>query len=322
MSLAPIVIHHVCPDADELREVARVWDLDFRPMARARGASELLQTVDTTALLGYAHISPRVEQRGASPAGMRTFALLGRCSPDVVWCGNPAGPDTLLSFDAGGDFEASSPSGFEVHTLSIDLGHLDGLASALGLGSVEEIGSEAHAIRLEPTRAEALRRNFERASSFIKLDISSCERPEVREVLEVDLPTSMLRVAIPVRGTSLPVAAPLRERALRRALEFIEANAARAPRISELRAASGASERTLRYAFQERFGMSPKAYLQAVRLNGVRRELRRRADGARITDAANRWGFWHIGQFAADYRRLFGRLPSETMGAQPGPAAP
>jgi AraC family ethanolamine operon transcriptional activator len=35
---------------------------------------------------------------------------------------------------------------------------------------------------------------------------------------------------------------------------------------------------------------------------------------SRIADVANRWGFWHMGQFAADYRRQFGELPSETVG--------
>jgi AraC family ethanolamine operon transcriptional activator len=31
-----------------------------------------------------------------------------------------------------------------------------------------------------------------------------------------------------------------------------------------------------------------------------------------IADIANRWGFWHIGKLAADYRTQFGELPSAT----------
>jgi AraC family ethanolamine operon transcriptional activator len=33
----------------------------------------------------------------------------------------------------------------------------------------------------------------------------------------------------------------------------------------------------------------------------------------RIGDVAARWGFWHFSQFSADYRRMFGELPSETL---------
>jgi AraC family ethanolamine operon transcriptional activator len=32
-----------------------------------------------------------------------------------------------------------------------------------------------------------------------------------------------------------------------------------------------------------------------------------------VHEIARRWGFWHIGEFAADYRRLFGELPSQTF---------
>jgi len=49
-----------------------------------------------------------------------------------------------------------------------------------------------------------------------------------------------------------------------------------------------------------------------VRLNGVRRQLGRVAPDIPITDVANSWGYWHMGQFAADYRKHFGELPSVT----------
>jgi AraC family ethanolamine operon transcriptional activator len=52
----------------------------------------------------------------------------------------------------------------------------------------------------------------------------------------------------------------------------------------------------------------------ALRLNGVRRDLRRADPAAtRITDLAIKWGFWHMSQFAADYRSFFGELPSNTI---------
>ncbi|MFD2500918.1 hypothetical protein ACFSTI_21320 [Rhizorhabdus histidinilytica] len=32
-----------------------------------------------------------------------------------------------------------------------------------------------------------------------------------------------------------------------------------------------------------------------------------------MTEIACRWGFYQFGRFAAQYRRLFGELPSETL---------
>lgn len=74
------------------------------------------------------------------------------------------------------------------------------------------------------------------------------------------------------------------------------------------------SRRTLQYCFEDVLGMSPIQYLRAIRLNGVRRHLRN-DQGAKPTvqDVATHWGFWHLSQFASDYRRLFGESPSETI---------
>jgi AraC family transcriptional regulator, ethanolamine operon transcriptional activator len=56
------------------------------------------------------------------------------------------------------------------------------------------------------------------------------------------------------------------------------------------------------------------AYFKVCRLNAVRQELKAAAAGtAAVWEVAQRWGFWHSGEFAADYRRLFGELPSQTL---------
>ena len=56
--------------------------------------------------------------------------------------------------------------------------------------------------------------------------------------------------------------------------------------------------------------VGPVAYLRMMRLNHVRRDLL--ATEAAVGDVAARWGFWHLSRFAADYRSLFGELPSAT----------
>jgi AraC family ethanolamine operon transcriptional activator len=74
------------------------------------------------------------------------------------------------------------------------------------------------------------------------------------------------------------------------------------------------SERTLHYAFQEVRGLSPMAYFQTRRLNAVRLELKAAtADTTTVREIAQRWGFWHTGELASAYRRLFGELPSQTF---------
>ncbi len=78
------------------------------------------------------------------------------------------------------------------------------------------------------------------------------------------------------------------------------------------------SRRTLQYCFEDVLGLSPLQYLRAIRLNGVRRQLRQAAaQGQSVQDVAVHWGFWHFSQFATDYRKLFGEAPSATLKAGP-----
>ncbi len=84
--------------------------------------------------------------------------------------------------------------------------------------------------------------------------------------------------------------------------------------IDDICQATSVSKRTLEYIFKDFYGTSPKSYLKQIRLNQFRLALKSQADeGAKISDVAREWGFWHSGQLARDYYNLFGELPSQTV---------
>ncbi len=103
-----------------------------------------------------------------------------------------------------------------------------------------------------------------------------------------------------------------RARALKAALTAIRDRPEDVLTVSALCRTAKASERTLHYAFTERFGMPPAHYMKVHRLNGARNDLCCEPP-MKVGDAANKWGFWHLGQFAKDYENLFGELPSDTL---------
>jgi len=83
--------------------------------------------------------------------------------------------------------------------------------------------------------------------------------------------------------------------------------------ITELCELAHVSRRTLQYSFEDVLGISPLRYLRISRLNAVRRTLLAGIrDDETILRIAERWGFWHAGQFAHDYSQLFGENPSQT----------
>lgn len=100
---------------------------------------------------------------------------------------------------------------------------------------------------------------------------------------------------------------------VKRARDFIHAHAARRITASELAAEAGCAYRTLQISFQDAFEMSPMAYLKTVRLQNVRRELSVADNAATVSQVARAWGFVSMSNFAREYQKLFGELPSETL---------
>ena len=76
----------------------------------------------------------------------------------------------------------------------------------------------------------------------------------------------------------------------------------------------GIKERTLQRSFSEIFRMPPKRYLQLRQLNQVHAALcAAEAQGQLVMDILMRHGITELGRFAAEYRALFGELPSQTI---------
>jgi len=88
----------------------------------------------------------------------------------------------------------------------------------------------------------------------------------------------------------------------------------RLPSLRELCMTLGVPGRSLRSWCVQYLGMSPIRYLRLRRMKLVRRALcSARPSDAGVAAVARRHGFTDPGRFAANYRQLFGELPSATL---------
>jgi len=79
--------------------------------------------------------------------------------------------------------------------------------------------------------------------------------------------------------------------------------------------ALGISASAMADAFHAAFGMSLHRFLKLRRLSMVRTAIRAataEGSGMLVKTIALSHGFWHLGQFAHDYRKLYGETPSGT----------
>jgi AraC family ethanolamine operon transcriptional activator len=118
--------------------------------------------------------------------------------------------------------------------------------------------------------------------------------------------------SINVRHSTQAIAS--RRQVVDRAEALLRSRAGVGVSIAQLCHVAGVSERSLRNAFYDVRGMSPKRWAVRARLADVRRALGD-ANGTRgaVTTIATNYGFFELGRFASTYKSVFGETPSETL---------
>ncbi|MGY8661426.1 AraC family transcriptional regulator [Bradyrhizobium sp. UFLA05-109] len=99
---------------------------------------------------------------------------------------------------------------------------------------------------------------------------------------------------------------------IRQAVDYMRANLHLPMTMTDIARAVGVSSRTLRLGFRKHYEISPAYYLRRVRLEAVHAELSSPENMLPVSEVALKWGFTHMGRFAAQYRREYGTCPSET----------
>lgn len=107
---------------------------------------------------------------------------------------------------------------------------------------------------------------------------------------------------------------PLAPRAIRTAIDVMEAEAHLPLTLSSIAARSAVSVRSLQQGFKRHLGMSPMSYLREVRLRRAHQTLLK-ADPSVVTVAsvAYDWGFTNLGRFAAAHAARYSEPPAKTL---------
>jgi AraC-like DNA-binding protein len=97
-----------------------------------------------------------------------------------------------------------------------------------------------------------------------------------------------------------------------RALRWLRGHLAEPVRLERLADVAGVRPRTLETHFKQFLGTTPLGWVRRMRLTRARQQLLRPKRGATVTDVAMANGFNQLSRFAAQYRQVFGELPSAT----------
>ena len=250
------------------------------------------------------------------PSGDRMMFLFSmKMQPEFAWKGQVLDPRAIIFLPPQAEHHKINPANSWCAAVSLEraplekaLGSLSGSEPVLNLQTSRVLLPEAGAF-------EALRRRLEAVHAAIALDPSFLTVPEARRGLE----ESVLSALMPALGTASRVrpagyGTVTTARVVRQVEEFLSATLGEPLYLADLCAAAGVGERTLRYIFQGRYGISPIRYLKLRRLHQIRRALNRAdPDLNTVQSIANRCGIWHLGRFAQEYKSFFRETPLETL---------
>jgi AraC family transcriptional regulator, ethanolamine operon transcriptional activator len=285
------------------------WEANFKQLDRGAGNNVINLCASENAVVMLLGFSSRNHHRAIPSAQTRTFGLLAGPQASGRIANRVLDSESLIHMDSYHGVDAVVEPSFSGYTMAFSEERLAKIAELYELPDPDFAASTPGSERFPGPHAVARLRSL--LAGVLALAANG-ERAAATNLLELELPAAVLS-----NWMGTPESSPARRgnRALvvARALDYLNAFPQEAISVEQLCRVSACSISTLERAFRGHFGVSPKRYLAMSRLSGVRRTLLEGAQECSIGQTANDWGFWHMGQFARDYRQQFGELPSETL---------
>lgn len=302
-------------DFDQFKQFAVGWELDFTLLSKNNFKGYLNIYSNDTFQLGRTSLRGTIHQNGLVPKGFRSIVLPGNMGVNFNWLNKDVHSGQLLIFPRNGTLESVSFDNFDVYVISICEKKLYELIEAYGFSNAERVfvKNEKY-LDLKTSFLKVFWKDVAMFLDYAQMNVNarSIESHQI-EAKMIDHMLYQILKYLETTEESRKVKNPRRrDMALNRAVEYIKNNKSRLLSVKELCEVSKVSERTLEYAFLEKYQTGPNSYIKAHHLHLVKRELvKLKGKKVRISDIAIKYGFHHMGQFSLDFKKQFGFSPSK-----------
>lgn len=304
-------------DFEPYKQAAEMWNLDFRLLSKGKFNASLSISTSEKFQVGRTKLNGKLQQVGLCPQGFVTIAIPANNENEFIWLNTKSTGQELLIFTDKGEIEGASFDDFDMFTISIEKEFLLQTIDSLGYKNAKKYfdGDEKRIPLIEPFLS-----NFhDKANNYLSNSKQNYKSGIVStgnvDILRFDdLFLTILEFIEGYNHKQTNSSLRKREIALNKAVEYINSTIHQTITISELCDYSRVSERTLQYAFLDRFQVTPKEYIIATKMHSIKGKLLIGNIGEiKVSDLAVDFGFWHMGKFSADYKNKYGELPSATL---------
>ena len=288
-------------------------ELEVIPTARGEFRSELTQIcLDQVWMQRARENLPRI-YTGTTTRDRRVIGFLtDKNHPPIKHCGKEVVAGDIIVNDGAG-MHRQTKSYCNWGSMSLALDDFNVACKAI-VGSQLPPVLSTYVVRPSPVLMSRLLSAHERIGLLARTHPDVLASPEVSRHLDQELTHLMVMCVTEGAPSKMTAGVRRRDRIVARLEEFLEANPGRAIYLTEICAALGVPERTLRSACEAQIGMGPIRYLKLRRMHNVRRALLRSDPSeTSVTQIATDQGFWELGHFSVSYRAMFGETPSESL---------
>ncbi|WEN43559.1 HTH-type transcriptional regulator CdhR [Thauera sp. GDN1] len=261
-------------------------------------------------------LNQSVHQAGGAWRGSRTFAVPIAIEGTGWFGGEVYDAQSMLTLGGDDELDFRTPRRLEILACTADSAALHDYAQQVDHRNLE---AELAGRKLAPATPEgmtALGQLLATMMASLRATPELLLHPQMRKAMEQALFATLLDTLSVGSGQAAPApSCRARQLVVARARAYMEAHIDEPITVADLCIELGVSRRTLQYSFQDVLDLNPVRFLRAIRLNAVRRALKAADPSGRSTvaDIAARWGFWHLSHFSAEYKTMFGELPSDTL---------
>ncbi len=300
---------------EEFSNAIEGWDFELHQLTPGKSSIELLQLGRPEFMLSRFHFEQSYSQGGSAPLDSLTFGFCEEGIDGTTTPNDDINRNTIVCFPSNHEMTITSASHFRAHSLSISEALIAEVEESCGLQEVSScLGMSQQVLHSDRSQMDEIRQALRRYCHDLEFIKRTADKAEIIQNLEFDIIRQLLLVLAGARPADKLRLTGRKQIVLQRAREYIEENGDKSITVLELAKASGASVRMLEYLFKDCYDVTPKVYLKSRRLVGTHREFLRSSPlSTTVGEIASRWGFWHMSQFACDYRRFFSELPSETL---------
>jgi len=295
-----------CQSVEQFREaLGRIWDVEVTQSDP--GPVEILLSATR---VGDCLIYGGSFNRALLCSGQRsddfwTVSPITHSGTGSRYRGQELDEGELLLLNPGGDVYQQVAAGHCQNAVSIPVALAERILEAEHLTSAEDMWKR-WCVRSDP-------RITAHVARIAQMLLSESSAGHARTRASVDLAGKIIALVQEARQVRhAPSSLAQRRRIVGRAEALIRSRLDNPPSVIELCEATHASRRLLFYAFRELLGRSPYAHAKVLRLHAARRRILARRNERCVQQIGFDLGFWHSGQFAIDYARLFGESPSKT----------